>query len=175
MTSPPNASTVVAVEADRLPCTNDALRRATRQLGVLYDEAFASTGLKATQLGLMLRIENLDGDDGPTLQAIADRLAIGLSALTHALRPLVRDGLIELRPDARDKRSKHAVLTALGRARLGEGARLWSAANSRVEELLGPASAQFLRELADRVASPEFSAAFKSGSPSERANGASQR
>lgn len=83
-----------------LACTNTALRRAARQLGHLYDEAVAPTDLKATQLGLLSQIDSLGGDDGPTLQALAERLAIRISALTHALRPLVRDSLVELRPDA---------------------------------------------------------------------------
>lgn len=145
------------------PCTNDALRRATRQLGLLYDEAFAPTGLKATQLGLMLQIERLTGDQGPTLHALAASVAVGVSALTYALRPLVRDGLVDLLPDLKDKRSKHAVLTALGRERLGQGARLWAEANQRVETLLGHADARLLRSLAERVSSDAFSAAFRNG------------
>ena len=92
----------------QIPCTNDALRRATRQLGSLYDEAFAQTGLKATQLGLMFRIEAMRHDGGPTIQALAEGLDVGISALTHALRPLARDGLVELRPDATDRRSSSA-------------------------------------------------------------------
>ncbi|ACL61224.1 transcriptional regulator, MarR family [Methylobacterium nodulans ORS 2060] len=148
---------------DALPCTNNALRRATRQLGALYDEAFAPTGLKGTQLLLMWRIAELGGEGGPTILSLSEQLAVGISALTHALRPLVRDGLVELRPDAQDRRSKRATLTALGRKRLDEGILLWSAANRRVETLLGPASAQVLRAIADQVASEEFASAFRSG------------
>ncbi|WP_238180126.1 MarR family winged helix-turn-helix transcriptional regulator [Methylobacterium haplocladii] len=139
------------------------MRRATRQLGALYDEAFAPTGLKGTQLLLMWRIAELGTEDDPTLLALADRLAVGVSALTHALRPLVRDGLVVLRTDAQDRRSKRASLTALGRTRVAEGALLWSTANRRVETLLGPAAAQMLRDTADRVASEEFAAAFRQG------------
>lgn len=146
----------------RLPCTNDALRRATRQLSVLYDEAFAPTGLKATQLGLMWRIGCLDGEQGPTLLELARRLDVGVSALTHALRPLVRDGLVELRADARDKRSKRAALTAAGRGRLDQGRILWADANERVERLIGAPAAATLRAIANQVASEEFAEAFKS-------------
>ena len=108
-----------------LACTHTALRRAARRLGHLYDEAVSPTGLKATQVGLLSQIEDLGGESGPTLQALAERLAIGISSLTYALRPLVRDGLIDLRQDAHDKRAKHASLTALGAKRLAEGVALW--------------------------------------------------
>jgi DNA-binding MarR family transcriptional regulator len=156
-----------AVEAidvlGELACTNTALRRAARQLTHLYDEAVAPMDLKATQLGLLSQIDRLGGDDGPTLQALAERLAIRISALTHALRPLVRDGLVELRPDARDKRTKHAALTALGKNRLDAGTMLWAAANRRVEAVLGSTSARMLRALADQVSSQKFLDAYKSG------------
>lgn len=160
------ACDLVVAEAGNLaepPCTNNILRRATRQLGLLYDEAFAPTGLKATQLGLMLRIERLTGDQGPTLQAVASGVGVGVSALTYALRPLVRDGLVDLVPDLKDKRSKHAALTALGRGRLDEGIRLWTEANRRVETLLGHADAKLLRALAERISSDAFAAAFRTG------------
>jgi DNA-binding MarR family transcriptional regulator len=146
-------------------CTNTALRLAARRLGQLYDEALAPLGLKATQLALLFEMDKLTGADqqGPTLQDLANRLAIQLSALTHALRPLVRDGIIELRQDAQDRRTKHGVLTPLGKTRLSEAMVRWAAANDQVEAVLGPASAASLRALADQVASDEFLVAYKAG------------
>jgi DNA-binding MarR family transcriptional regulator len=147
-------------------CTNTALRLAARRLGQLYDEALAPLDLKATQLALIAEIAKLTGTDqqGPTLQDLAARLAIQLSALTHALRPLVRDGLVELRQDAQDRRTKHGVLTPLGKARLSEAVVRWAATNDQVEAVLGPVSAANLRALADQVASDEFLVAYKAAS-----------
>src|SRR5258707_12961524 len=86
--------------AAKFACTNNALRRAARRLGQLYDEALAPIGLKATQAGLLAQIGELArGQEGPTLQDLAERLAIGIWALTHARRPLVRDGLGESRQE----------------------------------------------------------------------------
>jgi DNA-binding MarR family transcriptional regulator len=146
-----------------LACTNTALRRASRRLGQLYDEAVAPTGLKATQIGLLAQIAGAydDGDlEWPTLQSLAARLAVSISALTHALRPLVRDGFIELRPDAHDGRTKRSALTAHGKTRLREAVILWAEVNQRVEKVLG-SSAAALRTLADDVASPEFLQAYE--------------
>src|ERR1700720_668496 len=150
----------VAVPA-KLACTNTALRRAARRLGQLYDEALAPIGLKATQASLLAQIGGLPrGHEGPTLRDLAERLAIGISALTHALRPLVRDGLVELRQDPHDGRTKRGILTRQGKARLREALLLWTAANRRVETVLGPVSAEKLRSLADQVASQAFLDAY---------------
>ena len=147
-------------------CTATSLRLAARRLGQLFDDALAPLDLKATQLALIAEIDKLMGADqrGPTLQELASRLAIQLSALTHALRPLVRDGIVEVRQDAHDRRTKHGVLTPLGKTRLSEALVRWAAANDRVEAALGPASAANLRALADQVASDAFLVAYKAES-----------
>jgi len=145
-------------------CTNTALRRAARQLGNLYDEAVAPIGLKATQFGLLSQIHGF-GAEGPTLQTLAERMVIRISALTHALRPLVRDKLVELHLDPRDNRAKRAVLTHLGKKRLAEGEALWAAANRNVETVLGPSSATMLRNMADRISSGAFVDAYKARRP----------
>jgi DNA-binding MarR family transcriptional regulator len=154
-----------------LACTNTALRRAARRLGQIYDDALAPLDLKATQIALIAEIERFAarGEEAPTLQDLADRLAIQMSALTHALRPLVRDGLVELRQDAQDKRIKHGFLTRLGKKRLSDALVLWAAANNRVEEVLGSDSAAALRALADQVASDEFYEAYtaENGHPAD--------
>ncbi len=148
-------------------CTNNALRRAARRLGQLYDEALAPIGLKATQVGLLgeiTRLAAVDEHGGPTLQELAGRLAILMSALTHAMKPLVRDGIVELRPDALDKRTKRCVLTPKGEALFNEALVFWASANNRVEEVLGHDSAAQLRGMADHVASEAFLADYNSRS-----------
>lgn len=158
--------TLAAYEQDILggrACTITPVRLAARRLEQLYDEALAPLNLKATQLALIAGIHRLTGADqqGPTLQDLAALLAIQLSALTHALRPLVRDGIVELRQDAQDRRTKHSVLTSLGKTRLSEGVVRWAATNDQVEAVLGFASAAHLRALADQVASDAFLVAYR--------------
>jgi DNA-binding MarR family transcriptional regulator len=161
--SPDQPAAEVQDLLDGRVCTNTALRVAARRLGQLYDEALAPLGLKATQLALIAEINKLMGanQQGPALQDLANRLVIQLSALTHALRPLVRDGIVELRQNAQDRRTKHGVLTPLGKALLSEAVVRWAAANDQVEAALGPASAASLRALADQVASDAFLIAYK--------------
>lgn len=148
---------------DLPPCTNTALRRAARRMGSLYDDALEPSGLKATQVGLLAEIERMaaaNEGQAPTLQDLAANLAIQISAVTHALRPLVRDGLIALQVDEQDKRTKRAVLTPAGLDRLAVALERWSVANRRVEEVLGAEAAASLRAVADYVASAQFLAAY---------------
>jgi DNA-binding MarR family transcriptional regulator len=144
-------------------CTNTAVRRAARRLGNLYDDALAPVGLKATQIGLLAEIERLaSANEGqvPTLQDLATRLALQISAVTHALRPLIRDGLIELMPDETDKRAKRAALTSEGSDLLHRALKHWSTANQQVEKVLGSESAAALRAVADYVSSDAFLLAY---------------
>jgi DNA-binding MarR family transcriptional regulator len=160
----PRKSHAEEIEFIEVPaCTNTAVRRASRRLGNLYDDAFAAVGLKATQVSLLAEVDRMTTDNHqlpPTLQDLALKLAILISALTHALRPLVRDGLVELRPDEHDGRTKRAALTPAGAALLREAHAHWTTVNQRIEDVLGAESASLLRTIADHVASDEFLAAY---------------
>ena len=147
-------------------CTHTALRQASRQLTQVYDEAIAPSGFTSSQAMLVTRLDELGGapgGTGPSLQALAKRLSIQISALTHALRPLVRDGVIELHADAKDGRIKRAVLTEKGMAQTQQMYGLWVQTNNRIEAALGQGSTEQLRQLATRVVSPEFVEALGKG------------
>jgi DNA-binding MarR family transcriptional regulator len=138
-------------------CPAAALRRAARRLGQFYDDALAPTGLTGQQALLLSVAKRMtEAGTGPTLQTLAAALQIQISALTHALKPLARDGLIAVVPDPADRRTKRAVVTEPGRRRLDDVIRLWSDANRRVEAALGTEAMARLRALADRIASAEF-------------------
>jgi DNA-binding MarR family transcriptional regulator len=141
-------------------CSNGAVRRAARRLGQLYDDVIAASGLKATQLALLNQIKRLDE---PTLRVLAEDLVMDLSALGHTLKPLVRDGLVELAADATDRRAKRVTLTAAGLAKLRMGLRLWRTANGRFERVFGAENAAQLRNAMDWIASPEFADTFAAG------------
>lgn len=144
---------------DELSCTHTSLRRAARQLTQLYDVALTPSGLTSAQALLVSQIEQLreEGDGaGPSLQLLARRLAIQISALTHALRPLVRDGLVLVAADTNDRRTKRATLTPEGQARTQQMHGLWLQTNRRIETVLGSGAVDQLRLLADQIGSPGF-------------------
>ncbi len=143
---------------DNNRCNNAALRKATRRVSQLYDSMLAPAGVRSTQRSILLNIARFGS---PTLGQLAASLVLDRSALGHNLRPLERDGLIELYVDPADRRSRLAKLTGKGEDKLRETAALWQAAQDRFESKFGVARAKALREALAIIAAEEFDAAVE--------------
>ncbi|MCO5148313.1 MAG: MarR family winged helix-turn-helix transcriptional regulator, partial [Aquamicrobium sp.] len=78
-------------------------QRAARMLARRFDEALRPLGLKSGQFSLLM---SLNRPLPPTLGSVAALLAMDRTTLTANLKPLERDGLIELRPDEKDRRAR---------------------------------------------------------------------
>lgn len=138
-------------------CSNSALKRASRQLGQLYEEVLAPSGLKITQYTLLTQIKL--GKETP-LKVLAEAMVMDLSALGHTLKPLQRDGLIELVVDDRDRRVKRVRLTEKGDQLWNETNGLWREAQARFDAAFGKEASESLRRTMEMIASPGFAAAF---------------
>jgi len=114
-------------------CTADSLRRASRALNSLYDEALAPTGLRGTQFSLLVAL-SLAGDMPVT--RIAGLLGLDRTTLTRNLAPLEHDGLLETAA-SQDRRVRLVRLTAKGRAALERALPLWDEAQHHVVRALG--------------------------------------
>ena len=138
-------------------CNNASLRKAARGLGKLYDAVLEPSGLKATQFSLLTQIYDL-GD--PAMAELANSLVMDLSAMRHSLGPLIRDGLVQLRVAAKDRRVKRVVLTSAGVAKFREAMRLWRKAQGRFEKAFGSARAAKLRSELRLLTSEGFKDVF---------------
>lgn len=141
-------------------CNNAMLRRATRMLGQIYDDALVSSGLRATQHGLLAQIDIM-GE--PAMRDLANEIVMDLSALSHTLKPLIRDGFIAVVPDKTDRRVKRVTLTKAGRKKLEQTTKLWLAAQRRFEKTFGEKRAADLRTVLDEISSEDFRTAFIAG------------
>ena len=139
-------------------CTNSAIRRASRQLGQLYDNAMGDTGLKGTQFSLLTQIRY---DGLPALKALAETMVMDLSALGHTLKPLIRDGLVELVADPDDRRVKRVRLTALGQSKQAELVERWQVAQTRFDTAFGKEKSEQLRKALAIISSMDFAEAFE--------------
>jgi DNA-binding MarR family transcriptional regulator len=149
-----NSAPAASARADMLShCNNASLRKAARRLGKLYDAALESSGLKATQYILLTQIYDL-GD--PTMAGLANSLLMDMSATRHSLGPLIRDHLVRLRVDAKDRRVKRVSLTPTGVAKFKEAMRLWRKGQDRFERAFGSARAANLRSELSFLSSEEF-------------------
>jgi DNA-binding MarR family transcriptional regulator len=103
---------------------------------------------------------------------LASSLVLDRSALAHNLKPLERDGLVQLNVNKEDKRRRHAVLTHSGRKKLIESKELWRPAQARFEAVYGAGRAARLRKELRDIAEDAFAQAFgevKLVSPTRRA------
>ena len=136
------------------PCIATAMRKAPRRLSQLYDDALAPSGLRATQYALLSELERRSKKP-PTMRELADAMVMDRSALGHNLRPLERDGLIALEESNEDRRRRHVVVTAQGRAKHREAKCLWQIAQGRFEEVYGRSQAADLRAILLTIAHEE--------------------
>jgi DNA-binding MarR family transcriptional regulator len=126
------------------PCNATALRKASRRLTQLYDDALQASGLRSTQFAILVELHHWT-EEPPTVAQLAAKLVMDRSALGHNLRPLEREGLVALQEGSADRRRRHVVLTTQGKAKVREGIRLWEAAQRRFNDVFGEARATRLR------------------------------
>jgi DNA-binding MarR family transcriptional regulator len=112
-------------------CTN--LRTAARVVTHRFDQALAPSGLRMTQLALLLAC----AAPGPTTIAqVASALAVDRTTLSRTLRPLARQGLIAI-GRGRDRRARQITMTDHGRNVLSAALPLWANAEHAIAEQLG--------------------------------------
>lgn len=115
-------------------CVCHTLRRVTRAVTQLYDDALRPSGLRVTQFSLLVAITRMGEAN---LRQIEDALALDQTTLTRGLNLLERDGLIERAPHP-DGRIKAMRLTSKGRRALETARPLWARAQADVLRELKP-------------------------------------
>jgi len=128
------------------PCHCGLLRQASRHLSQYYDAALSSTGYKVTQILLLSAIDKR-GDLPPTMGDLAEDLTLDPTTVGRNLRPLQRDGLVQIVPGKEDARRRRVQLTSPGLAKLTEARQIWTSVQERFEASYGEKNLQELRAL----------------------------
>ncbi|OYU15520.1 MAG: MarR family transcriptional regulator [Alphaproteobacteria bacterium PA4] len=128
------------------PCTAMAVRRLSRKVTQIYDEALAPYGLTVGQIGLLAALRRRQG---VSVGALADRLAADASTVSRLLKPLANAGLILVEPDPDDRRSRLVRLTEAGHAQRARALPGWHAAQDSVRARLGEGRLAALRFMLD--------------------------
>ena len=137
------------------PCHCAVLRKASRRISHTYDTALASSGLKTTQFSLLAAISQME-DEPLTMKELAEAMVMDRSTLGHNLRPLERDGLVEIRPSKADARSREIILTKKGRKKLTEAGALWRRMQEAFVNTVGAAEVARLRKFLIALTATEF-------------------
>ncbi|OSZ69029.1 hypothetical protein CAP39_09520 [Sphingomonas sp. IBVSS1] len=129
-------------------CTAAKVRRLSRRVSQIYDEALTPHGLTVGQYGLLACLSRRRGT---AIGALAGMLAADASTVSRLVRPLEAAGLISIRASAEDKRSKLVWLSDDGHRRRSAAQAGWQAAQARIAELLGDSRLAALRFMLDEA------------------------
>jgi DNA-binding MarR family transcriptional regulator len=134
-------------------CNCFAVRSAARHVTQLYDQFLAPSGLRANQFSILAKLDRL----GPmTINVLAEAMVTDRTTLARNLKPLQRDGLINIEASPTDRRAKELHLTKTGMKRLDEARKAWSQAQSRFEQTFGARRTANLRDMLRAVVTSDF-------------------
>ena len=116
-----------------LDCTCFRVKRLSRAITQLYDDAVRPVGLRITQFSLLSALRN----EGPmTVAALAAELGADTTSISRALAALQSRELVVL-GKGQDRRSKSVSITPRGTELLREAEPYWLEAQRRIAEALG--------------------------------------
>jgi DNA-binding MarR family transcriptional regulator len=123
-----------------LPCMCASLRRASRTITQVYEQALIPAGLSATQFTIMQTL-SLAGE--VTQGELARILAMDSTTLTRTLAVMSRSGWIA-KKRGQDRREWRMRVSGAGEARFQQALPHWQKAQTHVRRQLG-------KELSDRL------------------------
>ncbi len=118
----------------RRACACDQLRRVTRGVTQIYDNAVVPSGLRITQLAIFVGLST-EGD--VPLTVLADGLKLDRTTLTRNLKVLEDRGLIRTYEHEHDARVRMVSMTLEGSATLKGALEHWATVQAHVEERFG--------------------------------------
>ncbi len=114
-------------------CTANSLRKATRAITSLFDDALRPAGLRISQLSILVALALAEE---ATVSKLAGLLALDRTTMTRNLAPLERRRLVETVSGA-DARHRVLRLTQKGRVALARALPIWQRVQARVVAGLG--------------------------------------
>jgi DNA-binding MarR family transcriptional regulator len=142
MSKPADVSfTTTRAIRDRCLCLH--VQRAARMVARRFDEALRPLGLTHGQFSLLT---SLNRPQPARIGSVANLLAMDRTTLTAALKPLQRRGLVTVRVDPEDRRSRILELTRPGRSVLAAAVPVWTRTHAQVERQLADVEPNLLRQ-----------------------------
>jgi DNA-binding MarR family transcriptional regulator len=135
-----------AAAANAAACTCGRLRRLTRRVTQIYDQHLEPAGLTIAQFGIL---GQLMARGSISVGHLADVLVMDPTTLSRNLRPLVRDGRVQVARDPADRRRQMISLSGPGKSALRAAVPLWSKAQAQVASLVGDTDVVRLHQLID--------------------------
>jgi DNA-binding MarR family transcriptional regulator len=131
-------------------CTGLRLRKATRVVGKIYDDALRPSGLQLSQLPVMVAAF-LFGEPGASMNQLADVLVLDRTTLTRSIKVLEAAGFLRVARSPTDARTRVILVTKAGERALEEALPLWERGYEQVRSALGKAAHAELDRRLDEV------------------------
>lgn len=129
-------------------CTAAKVRRLSRRVTQIYDEALSRHGLTIGQFGILACLSRRRG---LAIGALAAQTAADASTVSRLVRPLAAEGLLHITTAADDRRGRLVWLTDAGHARRASAQAAWALAQGVMVERLGSGRLAALRFLLDEA------------------------
>ena len=127
-----------------IPCHCAQLRRATRRVSAIYDEALAPLGINVAQYSLLQSVRHKGEVSTTELGRI---LELDRSTVGRNVRVLSKHGLVEIRRGKDDQREACIALTGQGTDLIVVAAKAWAVSQKKIEDRLGPDRLEQLRDI----------------------------
>jgi len=105
----------------------------SRIITQMYDEALKPSGLRSTQLPVLVTLVSVGS---MTVNDLADDLVMDRTSLSRLLRPLVTRGLVKMTP-GEDRRTRELSITPRGREAVATAIPMWDRVQGEVLGRLG--------------------------------------
>lgn len=141
----PRTSQIAQAVLER--CLWQRTRTAARAITRFYDDELRTTGLRATQVGVLVGIA---AKGELSISALSDHLGMDRTTLTRNLRPLEQRGLVAVSPEGRH-RMRLVRLTPTGEAALVQAVGHWERAQTAMERRLGKSGVASARQVSAAI------------------------
>ena len=128
-------------------CYCIVLRKASRRISAVYDEALAPYGINIAQFSAMRNIKRYEPI---SLTDLADKLDLDRSTVGRNMKVLERMGIVAT-ATGEDQREAALSLTEEGKALLARAEPIWHDVQVQIEERLGPEHSRQLSELLEAI------------------------
>jgi|SRR5579871_447549 len=132
-----------------LNCMCSSMRRATRLMTRMYDEALSAAGVSASQFELLANIRGRQPVDQRTLVSAIDS---DQTTLSRNLAVLLERGWVELSADEKDGRKSLYRLTKTGTTTLSQAFACWEEVQTKLQQRIGAGQWKELMDLSNDVA-----------------------
>lgn len=119
--------------AQGIECTGFNLKRATRIVQNLFDDAFKPVGLEGTQYTVL---SHIFVSEPILLTKLAHLMDVDRTTLARNLKPLEKKGYVQIQPGS-DKRAKLINTTEQGKEVLSKALPLWRETQDKIKATLG--------------------------------------